>query len=66
MTLWGVRTDAANAISLMAHGQLLTGFGALARNPPIAGIGLIALGLPIYWIWSRLNPHQASSEAPHD
>jgi basic amino acid/polyamine antiporter, APA family len=55
MTLWGVRGDAANGASLMLHGHLLTGFGVLARNPPLAGIGLIALGLPVYWIWERRN-----------
>ena len=55
MTLWGVREDALNAFALMAHGYLLTGLGALARNPPLAGIGLIALGLPVYWIWTRMK-----------
>lgn len=60
MTLWGVRADAANGFSLMLHGNLLTGFGILARNPPIAGIGLIALGYPFYLIWSWLNPHQSA------
>jgi APA family basic amino acid/polyamine antiporter len=55
MTLWGVREDALNAFGLILHGHLLTGFGALARNPPLAGIGLIALGLPVYWIWTRMK-----------
>ena len=59
MTLWGVRDDAASGASLMVHGHLLTGFGVLARNPPLAGIGLIALGLPIYWIWTRMYPQKA-------
>jgi hypothetical protein len=39
---------------------LLTGFGVLARNPPLAGIGLIALGLPVYWIWMRMKPEAAT------
>jgi hypothetical protein len=56
MTLWGVRGDAAAGAGLIIHGHLLTGFGVLARNPPLAGIGLIGLGLPIYWIWSKVNP----------
>lgn len=60
MTLWGVRDDAANGASLMLHGQLLTGFGVLARNPPLAGIGLIALGLPVYWIWTSLKSDRVS------
>jgi APA family basic amino acid/polyamine antiporter len=55
-TLWGAREDAANGLSLMMHGSLLSGFAVLARNPPLAGIGLIALGLPVYWIWSSLIP----------
>ena len=55
MTLWGVRDDAVNGAGLIARGHLFTGFGALARNPPLAGIGLIALGLPVYWIWTRMK-----------
>lgn len=55
MTLWGVRDDAANGAALIARGHLFTGFGVLARNPPLAGIGLIALGLPVYWIWTRMK-----------
>jgi APA family basic amino acid/polyamine antiporter len=57
-TLLGVREDAANAAALIMNGHLLSGLGMLARNPPIAGVGLIALGLPVYWIWSRLYPEQ--------
>jgi basic amino acid/polyamine antiporter, APA family len=53
MTLWGVRDDASQGLGLMFHGHLLGGFAMLARNPPLAGIGLIALGLPVYWIWPR-------------
>jgi APA family basic amino acid/polyamine antiporter len=52
-TLWGAQKDFADAITQMLQGHLLTGFGILARNPPIAGIFLIALGLPIYWLWER-------------
>ena len=64
MTLWGVRDDAAAGANLMIHGHLLTGFGVLARNPPLAGIGLIALGLPIYWLWSRVNKQSVSEARP--
>src|SRR6266436_964998 len=60
MTLWGVRDDFANGVGLMVHGHLMTGFGVLARNPPIAGIGLIALGLPVYWIWMRVKSNRPS------
>ena len=63
MTLWGERGDAAAGASLILHGHLLTGFGVLARNPSIAGIGLIALGLPVYWIWTRFNPPPAANES---
>jgi len=55
MSLWGVRDDFANGVGLMLHGHLLTGFAVLARNPPLAGIGLIAMGLPVYWIWMRVK-----------
>ncbi len=52
-TLWGARTDFGDAVSLILHGHFLSGFGILARNPPIFGVGLIALGLPVYWLWER-------------
>ena len=61
-TLWGVRTDFIDGVALIARGHLLTGFGALARNPPIAGTGLMLLGLPVYWIWSRWNPANLNSD----
>jgi APA family basic amino acid/polyamine antiporter len=51
-TIWSAREDAANGFSLMAHGNLWSGFAVLAQNPSIAGIGLIALGLPVYWLWT--------------
>jgi APA family basic amino acid/polyamine antiporter len=54
-TIWAAREDAANGFSLMAHGNLWSGFAVLARNPSIAGIGLIALGLPVYWLWTFLK-----------
>jgi basic amino acid/polyamine antiporter, APA family len=56
MTLWGVRDDAVAGAGLIAHGQVLKGFAMIARNPPLAGVGLIAMGLPIYWIWTKMNP----------
>jgi basic amino acid/polyamine antiporter, APA family len=52
-TLWGAQKDFADAVVQLLQGHLLTGFGILARNPPIAGIFLIALGLPVYWLWER-------------
>jgi APA family basic amino acid/polyamine antiporter len=55
-TLWAVRDDAVIGASLMLHGHLLTGFKTIARNPPLAGLGLILLGFPFYWIWSRTQP----------
>jgi basic amino acid/polyamine antiporter, APA family len=62
-TLWGVREDAANGLSLMIHGHPLSGFWAIARNPPLAGIGLIALGLPAFWIWgSRSAVRETDNE----
>jgi APA family basic amino acid/polyamine antiporter len=59
-TLLGVREDFVNALAMIAHGQVLSGVGMLARNPPIAGVALIALGLPVYWIWSRMYPAQTA------
>lgn len=54
-TLWAARADAANGFGLMTQGSLVAGFAVLARNPSLAGIGLIALGLPVYWIWSSFK-----------
>jgi len=53
-TLLGAREDAANGFGLIAQGSLLSGLGILARNPAIAGVVLIASGLPVYWLWTRL------------
>jgi APA family basic amino acid/polyamine antiporter len=52
-TLLGARADFAEAITRLLHRQFVSGLGILVRNPPIAGIGLIALGLPVYWLWER-------------
>src|ERR1051325_2065122 len=54
-TLWSARLEFADAVTQIIHGNLLTGLGILARNPPIAGVFLIAAGLPVYWIWERSN-----------
>lgn len=62
MTLWGERGAAISGFSLIFHGHLLTGFGVLARNPSLAGVGLIALGLPVYWVWTKFNPPPATTE----
>jgi hypothetical protein len=52
-TLVGARADFADAVAQLLHGQFLSGLAVLLHNPPIAGIGLIALGLPVYWLWER-------------
>jgi basic amino acid/polyamine antiporter, APA family len=52
-TLVGARADFADAVTRLLHGEFLSGLAVLLRNPPIAGIGLIALGLPVYWLWER-------------
>jgi APA family basic amino acid/polyamine antiporter len=53
-TLLSAREDAADGFGLIAQGNLLSGLGILARNPAIAGVVLIAAGLPVYWLWTRL------------
>jgi APA family basic amino acid/polyamine antiporter len=55
MTIWGVRQEAMTAYGLIGDGQVFAGLKILMRNPSIAGIGLIALGLPVYWIWERMR-----------
>jgi APA family basic amino acid/polyamine antiporter len=52
-TIWDVRADAVNGVSLILHGQVATGLAAIAQNPPVFGVILIALGFPAYWLWSR-------------
>jgi APA family basic amino acid/polyamine antiporter len=52
-TVVGARADFVDAVTRLSHGEFLGGLGVLLRNPPIAGIGLIALGLPVYWLWER-------------
>jgi APA family basic amino acid/polyamine antiporter len=52
-TLVGAGADFADAVTQLLHGEFLSGLAVLLRNPPIAGIGLIALGLPVYWLWER-------------
>jgi APA family basic amino acid/polyamine antiporter len=52
-TLWAAHAQAVEGISRIARGDLLPGLGVLASTPPIAGLGIILLGLPIYYYWSR-------------
>jgi len=54
-TVWDVRTDAINGVGLILHGHLPTGIVMIAKDPPLFGIILIALGFPVYWLWSRLS-----------
>lgn len=63
-TLWGVRGDAATGADLILHGHLVTGFKTIARNPSLAGLGLILLGLPFYWIWTRTQPAAFEDDSP--
>ena len=63
-TLWSVRGDAGSGAVLMMQGHLLTGFQTIARNPPLAGLGLILLGLPVYWIWSRRQAAPFEEDSP--
>jgi len=59
-TIWDVREDAFVGLNLMVHGQLLTGLGIIARDPPLAGIILIAIGFPVYSYWARHNRRTGS------
>ena len=53
-TLLGARGDFVSGLSSIASGNVLSGLGVLARNPAISGVVLIAAGLPVYWLWTRL------------
>lgn len=57
-TVVGARADFTDAVTQLLHGEFLSGLGVLLRNPPIAGLGLIALGLPVYWLWERRAKNQ--------
>ncbi len=54
-TLLSVREDFSRGVGLIYQGEVLSGLGVLVRNPPLAGSALIALGLPVYWLWNRLG-----------
>jgi APA family basic amino acid/polyamine antiporter len=56
-TVWDVRGDAIAGVSLLLHGHIGTGFLIIAKDPPLFGIILIALGLPVYWYWARHQEH---------
>jgi APA family basic amino acid/polyamine antiporter len=60
-TLWSVRYDLYSGVALIINGNVLSGLGVLMRNPPLAGTALVALGFPVYWIWTRFN-----RSTPHD
>ena len=53
-TLLGARGDFVSGLSSIGSGNVLSGLGVLARNPAISGVVLIAAGLPVYWLWTRL------------
>jgi APA family basic amino acid/polyamine antiporter len=44
------------AVFVLGSGLLV--FNTLVERPveSIAGLGLVALGLPAYWYWTRMNP----------
>ena len=44
------------AVFVLGSGLLV--FNTLVERPmeSIAGLGLVALGLPAYWYWTRTNP----------
>ena len=48
----GGEDQAVDGVSKIAGGALLPGLGVLITTPPIAGLGIILLGLPIYYYWS--------------
>jgi len=54
-TLWAAKDQAIEGISKIGTGALAAGLGTLIRTPPIAGLGIIFLGLPIYYYWARAN-----------
>src|SRR6266542_3856473 len=58
-TVWDVRGDAVAGLSLLLHGHIGAGFLIIAKDPPLFGIILIALGLPVYWYWAR---HQEQTD----
>ncbi|MGQ0763630.1 MAG: APC family permease [Acidobacteriota bacterium] len=60
-TLLGARGDFVTGLSSIAGGNVLSGLGVLARSPAIAGVVLIAAGLPVYWLWTRLDQRGQSA-----
>jgi APA family basic amino acid/polyamine antiporter len=54
-TLWAAHDQVVDGVRKIAGGNIGGGLGTLAQTPPIAGLGIILLGLPIYYYWSRAN-----------
>jgi hypothetical protein len=54
-TLWAAKDQFVEGVSKIGAGAIVAGFGTLIRTPPIAGLGIILLGLPIYYYWARAN-----------
>ena len=54
-TIWDVRADAVKGLALILHGHVGSGLLAIAQDPPLFGVVLIALGFPVYWLWSRFG-----------
>jgi APA family basic amino acid/polyamine antiporter len=61
-TLWAAKDQFIEGVSKIGTGAIGAGLGTLIRTPPIAGLGIILLGLPIYYYWARAS--RAASTLP--
>jgi APA family basic amino acid/polyamine antiporter len=65
-TLWAAKDQFIEGVSKIGAGAIGAGIGTLIRTPPIAGLGIILLGLPIYYYWARANRAAATLPAEVD
>lgn len=54
-TLWTAKDQLVEGAGLILNGEIAHGLWTAVNAPPIASLVMIALGLPVYWYWSRHN-----------
>ncbi|OLE52493.1 MAG: hypothetical protein AUG51_18045 [Acidobacteria bacterium 13_1_20CM_3_53_8] len=55
MTFLSVSDGIAEGFGSIGRGEIIRGLVLIIKLPPVAGIMLILLGLPVYYYWSRHN-----------
>jgi APA family basic amino acid/polyamine antiporter len=64
--LWGAHEQASEGLHEILAGEVGSGLGVLVQTPPIAGLLIISLGLPIYQYWSATNRVEFQPESERE